>query len=260
MRYFFEIAYNGAPYNGWQSQNNATGVQAVLERVLSTAFREPIEVVGSGRTDTGVHCEQQFFHADISRPFSPQDMMHKLNAFLPKDIAIGSIRPVRSDAHARYSALSRTYQYRITRRKNPFLEGLALYFFKPVDIQTLNTAASLLLGKQDFESFSKVNTDVNHFLCDITRAEWQEKGDLLEFTITANRFLRGMVRATVGTLLDVGTGRISLDDLRAILLSRDRRKAGANVPPQGLYLVRVEYPEDVFINLPEHSGETPAHA
>jgi len=250
MRYFFEIAYNGTPYSGWQSQNNATSVQGEVERVLSTAFREPIEIVGSGRTDAGVHCEQQFFHADIERPFDPEQMLYKLNSFLPKDIAFGAIRPVRADAHARYSALARTYIYRITRRKNPFLEGLALHFFRPVDVQTLNEASSLLLGKQDFESLSKVNTDVNHFLCDITRAEWQENGHMLEFTITANRFLRGMVRATVGTLLDVGTGRTSLDDLRAILQSKDRRKAGANVPPQGLYLVRVDYPEDVFVTTP----------
>lgn len=248
MRYFFEIAYNGTRYNGWQSQNNGTGVQGVVERVLSTVFRETISIVGSGRTDTGVHCEQQFFHADIGQAFAADQMVQRLNSFLPVDIAIGSIRGVRADAHARYSAVARTYQYRITRRKDPFSEGLAWHFFKPVDVPTLNAAASLLLGKQDFECFSKVKTDVNHFLCDITQAMWQEKGPTLEFTITANRFLRGMVRATVGTLLDVGMGRIGLADFSAILQSKDRRQAGANVPPQGLYLVRVDYPADIFIS------------
>jgi tRNA pseudouridine38-40 synthase len=247
MRYFFEISYNGGHYNGWQSQNNALGVQTVVENALTKLLREEIKIVGSGRTDTGVHCEQQFFHADIEKEFDTNTLIQKLNSFLPKDIAIPFIHKVKPDAHARYDAVERTYIYRITRTKNPFLDGLALYYFKSVNIDLMNKAASSMLGSHDFESFSKVKTDVNHFLCDIKKAEWKEHGASLEFTITANRFLRGMVRATVGTLLDVGSEKISLKEFQAILQVRDRKKAGANVPPHGLYLVKVKYPSSVFI-------------
>lgn len=247
MRYLFEISYNGTHYAGWQSQHNAVGVQAIVEQALTKLLREEIKIVGSGRTDTGVHCEQQFFHADIEKSFEVQNLLQRLNSLLPKDISIQSIRKVKPDASARYAAVERTYQYRITRRKNPFLEGLAWHYFKPVDIQTLNKAAALLVGEHDFECFSKVKTDVNHFICDIKKASWKEEGDGLEFTITANRFLRGMVRAIVGTLLDVGSGKISLKELDIIIKSKDRKKAGANVPAHGLYLVRVKYPATIFI-------------
>jgi tRNA pseudouridine38-40 synthase len=248
MRYFFEIAYNGKNYAGWQSQANATGIQTVVEDALSKLLRTPIRIVGSGRTDTGVHCEQQFFHCDLEKlPYDSPTLLQKINSFLPKDVAIASIRQVKDDASARYDAVERTYHYRITRKKNPFKEGLAWHYFKTVDVQTMNSAAALLLGEHDFECFSKVKTDVNHFLCDIKKAAWREEGDLLEFTITANRFLRGMVRAVVGTLLDVGTGKTSLKEFQAILQSRDRKKAGANVPPYGLYLSKVKYPPSVFV-------------
>lgn len=247
MRYFFEIAYNGANYNGWQSQHNGTGVQTVVEDALSKLLQTPVKIVGSGRTDTGVHCEQQFFHVDIEGAFDIPRLVQKLNSFLPRDIVIPAIRPVKADASARYDAVERTYRYQITRKKNPFLEGLAWHFFKPVDVEAMNRAAALLLGEHDFECFSKVKTDVNHFLCEIKQADWKEQGDMLLFTITANRFLRGMVRAVVGTLLDVGTGKISQKDFQHILKSRDRKKAGANVPPQGLYLTRVKYTPGVFI-------------
>lgn len=246
MRFFFEIAYNGSHYAGWQSQHNAVGVQTIVEQALTKLLREEVKIVGSGRTDTGVHCEQQFFHADIEKSFEAQHLLQRLNSLLPKDISIQSIRKVKPDVSARYAAVERTYQYRITRRKNPFLEGLAWHYFKPVDIQTLNKAAALLVGEHDFECFSKVKTDVNHFICDIKKASWKEEGDRLEFTITANRFLRGMVRAIVGTLLDVGSGKISLKVLDAIIKSKDRKKAGANVPAHGLYLVRVKYPTTIF--------------
>lgn len=246
MRYFFEIAYNGTTYNGWQNQKNATGVQTVVEEALSTILRKKVEIVGSGRTDTGVHCEQQFFHVDLEEELEKGPFLQKLNSFLPKAIAINSIRRVKDDAHARYDAVERTYHYRITRKKDPFLEGLAWYYFKPADVARMNEAASLMLGSHDFECFSKVKTDVDHFLCDIKKASWKEEGDRLEFTITANRFLRGMVRAVVGTLLDVGSGKISIQDFKRILESRDRKKAGQNVPPHGLYLAKVKYPSVVF--------------
>jgi tRNA pseudouridine38-40 synthase len=248
MRYFFEIAYNGKNYNGWQSQHTGIGVQSVVENALGTIFRQEVPIVGSGRTDTGVHCEQQFFHVDLNTEFDSRLYIQKLNSLLPKDIAIRSIRAVKPVMSARHDAIERTYQYFITRKKDPFLEGLAWHFFKDVDLQTMNKAAALLLGEQDFECFSKVKTDVNHFLCEIKKAVWTEDGDKLIFTITANRFLRGMVRAVVGTLLDLGTGKISMKDFQEIIHSRDRRKAGANVPPQGLFLMQVKYPDNVFLN------------
>lgn len=245
MRYFFEISYHGAPFAGWQRQPNAVGVQAVVEDALSKLLREPIEIVGSGRTDTGVHCEQQFFHADIAQTIDVGQLRHKLNAFLPSGIAIHDIFPVRDNAHARYDATARSYQYRITTEKDPFADGLAWFFFKDLDVRTMNEAAALIVGEHDFGCFSKVNTDVNHFLCTIHHAAWQEQGHRLMFDITANRFLRGMVRAIVGTLIDVGTGKTSLEQFRDILASRDRRRAGANAPPHGLYLVKVVYPATI---------------
>lgn len=247
-RYFFEIAYKGTNYAGWQSQANATGVQTVVENALSKLLRSETKIVGSGRTDTGVHCLQQFFHADIDKPFNEQDLLHRLNAFLPRDIAIRSVRAVKADASARYTALSRTYEYHITLVKDPMKTGLALHYFKPLNIQTMNKAAALLRGEHDFECFSKVKTDVNHFLCNIKQASWRQEGTKLVFTISANRFLRGMVRAIVGTLLDVGTGKISMSEFKNIVSSKDRKRAGANVDPHGLYLVKVNYPKSIFID------------
>lgn len=247
MRYFFEIAYHGGHYHGWQSQHNAIGVQTVVENVMSKILRTPVQIVGSGRTDTGVHCEQQFFHTDLSAELDPDQLLLNLNSFLPGDIAIKSIKPVRSDASARYDAVERTYRYEITRVKNPFRQGLSWHYFKALEIENMNKAAALLLGEHDFECFSKVKTDVNHFLCEVKKAGWVEKSDRLIFTISANRFLRGMVRAIVGTLLDVGTGKITQEEFAAILQGRDRKRAGANVPAQGLYLERVKYPSRIFI-------------
>src|SRR5688572_30382034 len=246
-RYFFEISYNGTNYAGWQSQHNATGVQTIVEETLSKLLRTEIKIVGSGRTDTGVHCEQQFFHADIEKEFEEKNFVLRINSLLPKDISIYSFRTVIPNANARYNAVERTYQYRITRVKNPFLQGLAWHYFKPADIKTMNEAAALLIGEQDFESFSKVKTEVNHFWCHIKKASWEEKEYEMEFTITANRFLRGMVRAIVGTLLDVGSGKISVTEFQSIIKSKDRKKAGANVPPEGLYLTNVKYPAGIFV-------------
>lgn len=247
MRYFFEIAYHGANYSGWQSQENAVGVQAVIENVMSKMFRTPVSIIGSGRTDTGVHCEQQFFHTELDKDFEPDLLIQKLNSFLPRDIAIKSIAKVKADASARYDALERTYRYEITRVKNPFLQGLSWHYFKAVKVENMNRAAALLVGEHDFECFSKVKTDVNHFICEVKKAQWVEKDDKLIFTISANRFLRGMVRAVVGTLLDVGTGKITQKEFVSILQSKDRKKAGANVPALGLYLERVKYPARIFI-------------
>lgn len=247
MRYLFSISYLGTHYNGWQTQANATGVQEIVEKALSQILRTKIAIVGSGRTDTGVHCKNQYFHADLPAKVNPQTLAPNLNAFLPGDIAINSIQLIHPEASARYHAAQRSYQYIITRKKNPLLLGLAWYCFKKLDIPTMNKAASLLTGIHDFECFSKVKTDVNHFVCTVKKAKWTVKGDLLLFDITANRFLRGMVRAIVGTLVDVGSGKISLKEFETIFKSRDRRKAGMNVPAEGLYLMDVKYSKRIFL-------------
>ena len=248
MRYFFEISYNGTNFHGWQSQANAIGVQQEVEEVFEKLFRNRIEIVGSGRTDTGVHCIKQFFHADFERELDVLVIQQKLNSFLPKSISINSIRKVKPDAHARYSAIERAYEYRITRVKNPFYQDYAYLFFKDLNIQTMNKAAALLVGEHDFQCFSKVNTDVNHFICNLKKAKWRNVNGLLVFNIVANRFLRGMVRAIVGTLLDVGTGKTSLKEFQQIMKSKDRKKAGMNVPSSGLYLLDVKYPKRIFID------------
>jgi tRNA pseudouridine38-40 synthase len=247
MRYFFEISYLGTNYNGWQTQPNGRGVQELVEKALSNLCKIKVPITGSGRTDAGVHCASQYFHADINWPAKTSDLLHRLNSFLPRDISIKSIRPVKADANARFDAKSRTYNYIITRKKDPMLQGRALYFFKPLDIKAMKKATKLLAGTHDFESFSKVKTDVNHFSCSIYKAEWIEMDDLLIFKITGNRFLRGMVRAIVGTLLDVGVGKISILDFKQIISGKDRRRAGMNVAPEGLYLMQVTYPASVFL-------------
>ena len=247
MRYLFSIAYLGTHYHGWQTQTNAEGVQEVVEKAMSKILRTKIAIVGSGRTDTGVHCRRQYFHADVAEPLNEKAFLINLNALLPRDIAIHAIQQIHPEASARYHATQRTYQYIITRRKDPLLLGLAWHCFKPFDVATMNKAAALLIGAHDFECFSKVKTDVNHFICTIKKAKWTAKGDLLIFDISANRFLRGMVRAIVGTLIDVGTGKISINDFEIILKNKDRKQAGMNVPANGLYLVDVKYPRKVFL-------------
>ncbi len=246
-RYFFEITYRGTAYAGWQSQKNALGIQDVVEDALGKLLGTPIKITASGRTDAGVHCVQQFFHCDIEKPFQPDVLRQKLNSFLPRDIAIRSIRPVKSTAHARYSARERTYEYRITTEKDPLLLGLALHFYRPLDVNAMNRAAAALVGEHDFTSFSKVHTDVHHFRCTVKKALWQQRGSKLVFTITANRFLRGMVRAIVGTLLQAGTGKITVNEFEQIMKQKNRRAAGPNADAQGLYLMRVKYPPSVFL-------------
>jgi len=246
-RYFFQISYLGTHYHGWQSQNNAVGIQEIVEKVMSTILREKITITGSGRTDTGVHCVKQYFHCDIEKEFSNEKLMIQLNSYLPKDIAIHNIQKVKPEASARYDAFERTYEYHVTRVKDPIRTGLSFCYFKELDLPTMNKAAALLVGTHDFECFSKVKTDVNHFICELKEAHWNQKKDLLVFTVTANRFLRGMVRAIVGTLLDVGTGKISIKEFQEIIKSKDRKKAGMNVPPEGLYLMDVKYPKSIFI-------------
>ena len=245
MRYFLDIAYKGTGYHGWQIQQNAHSVQEELENALQKIFARKIETLASGRTDTGVHAEQQIVHFDLDEEFTPQHI-YKLNCVLPKDIAVKDFFPVKVDAHARFDASSRSYEYRITRVKDPFLIESAYLFERPLDIIKMNEAAVLLLNHQDFESFSKVHTDVKNFNCDIYLARWKEKNNLLLFEIEANRFLRGMVRAIVGTLISVGLEKTSVKEFEDIILARNRSKAGAAAPPQGLFLTRIKYPDSVY--------------
>ncbi|MDX1629360.1 MAG: tRNA pseudouridine(38-40) synthase TruA [Fulvivirga sp.] len=246
MRYLFEIAYDGSNYHGWQRQENAITVQEVVEEALTTICQETISVTGSGRTDTGVHCRQQFFHADIDKKIKPQKLMFRLNSYLPADIAIYAIKKIKPEAHARFDATQRAYEYYITTLKSPFKTGYTYYFSKPLDIKTMNEAAALLEGEKDFQAFSKVKTEVNNFICNITQAEWRQEGELITFHISANRFLRGMVRAIVGTLLEVGQHKLSVKEFKQVMDSKDRRKAGAAAPAAGLFLTAVEYPTDIF--------------
>lgn len=247
QRYFFEVAYLGTNYHGWQIQPNAITVQEVVNTSLSTVLQNEINVVGSGRTDTGVHCKQQFFHADLQTEINTNDLCYKINSLLPYDISIASITTVGNEAHARFDATSRSYEYHINTQKDPFAKELSYYFSKPLNIQNMNEAAALLCGgMKDYEAFSKVKTSVNNFLCEIHHAAWEEKSSSLIFYITANRFLRGMVRAIVGTLLDIGEGRKSVKNMSDIIASKDRQQAGRAVPAHGLYLTEVIYPRNIY--------------
>lgn len=245
MRYFIAFSYFGKHYHGWQKQPNAITVQEILEDALSKLLRKSISMMGAGRTDTGVHAKQMFAHFDTPTINDLADLVYRLNAFLPEDISVTEIFKVPDEAHARFDATERTYEYWVTQQKNPFLTDAAYYFKYPLDIKKMNAAAELFLTHSDFECFSKSKTDVNTYLCDIKKASWTQKNELLVFTISADRFLRNMVRAIVGTLLEVGEGKISLDDVKTILKSGDRGKAGPSVPAKGLYLTAVNYPKTI---------------
>ncbi len=212
---------------------------------MSTLLREPISVVGAGRTDTGVHAKQMFAHFDSLNPFESDELTQRLNAFLPEDISIRNIKKVTSDAHARFDAIERTYEYWVVMEKNPFLEKRAHRVLKPLEVGDMNKAATILMEYTDFECFSKSNSDVKTFICDVREAHWQLDGEKLIFTISADRFLRNMVRAIVGTLLDVGLGKRSPEEIRTIIASKNRSEAGVSVPAKGLYLTKVVYPETI---------------
>lgn len=242
MRFFLQFSYNGTRYHGWQSQPNAITVQETLTKALSVVLnQEKMDIMGAGRTDTGVHARQMFAHFDYENSIDVKSTVHKLNSYLPKDIAVSDIIKVSENAHARFDATQRTYEYHINWTKNVFLDELSWYYAKPLNIEAMNEAANLLLNFTDFECFSKVHTDVNTFNCKITHAKWEGIGDQLIFTISADRFLRNMVRAIVGTLVYVGLGKISKSDFIAIIESKDRKKAGFSVPAHGLYLTQIKY-------------------
>jgi tRNA pseudouridine38-40 synthase len=242
-RYFLEIAYKGTAYAGWQRQQNAEGVQAKIEYCLSKILGQPLEIMGSGRTDAGVHASQQFAHFDAPQAIADlAALRHRLNAFLPKDIAIRAIYRVADSAHARFDAKTRAYRYEIVMEKPIFESERVYYTTQKLDFERLQKTAALFLGRQNFESFSKVHTEVNNFYCEIYRSEWIQNSPYhWVYHVCANRFLRGMVRALVGTMLEVSKGKTNITQIPLILAAQDRRKAGAAAPACGLCLSEVRY-------------------
>jgi tRNA pseudouridine38-40 synthase len=246
QRYFIQLSYKGTNYHGWQIQPNAVSVQEVMEKALSTILREEISVVGAGRTDTGVHASFFVLHFDSEKSnFDQINLVYKLNRFLPPDIAVSKIFRVNREAHARFSAISRTYKYYISSEKNPFRIDTSYHYAVSLDVQKMNEAASILFDYEDFTSFSRLHTDVKTNNCKICHAEWSREGDQLIFTIKADRFLRNMVRAVVGTLLEVGRGKLSVKEFRQIIEMKDRGAAGASAPAEGLFLSHIEYPKEI---------------
>ena len=241
MRYFLELAYNGKNYHGWQIQPDAISVQEKLNNALSTILQKKIAVVGAGRTDTGVHASQMFAHFDVDKVLKG-DYVFKLNSILPNDIVVYKVFLVDDEKHARFNALSRSYQYKIWLGRNPFLlDSTWQIHSQKLDISLMNKAANLLLEYRDFQTFSKVKTDVYTYNCNITEAVWVQNKNDLTFNITANRFLRNMVRAIVGTLVDVGLGKITVKDFKEIIESKNRSNAGLSVPAKGLFLTEIKY-------------------
>ena len=247
-RYFIEFSYCGSAYHGWQRQPNALSVQEVLEEALSRLLKQEISVIGAGRTDTGVHARQMFAHFDmVIEEKQAQELVFQLNNFLPIDIVISSLKKVRPGAHARFDAVERSYEYYLSIEKDPFNHPFHYYLKKAPDVDLMNDAAKILLNYNDFQCFSKSNTDVKTFLCNIKIADWQFNGKEFVFSITANRFLRNMVRAIVGTLLEIGLKKRKVEDLIHVIESKDRSQAGYSVPAKGLFLTEIIYPKDIYI-------------
>ena len=240
MRYRIDLSYVGTRYHGWQSQPNATSVQETLEDALGKVLREKISVTGCGRTDTGVHAEYYVAHFDANAEIDSKTT-DRINGLLPDDISVFSIEHADENFHARFDAKKRSYKYVITQRKNPFLKGFAWYVRNPLDLPKMQEAANRLFDYTDFTSFSKLHTDVKTNNCKIYRAEFEKDDNIIVFRISADRFLRNMVRAIVGTLVDVGKGKITVDDFCKIIELKDRCEAGQSVPADGLFLTEVEY-------------------
>ncbi len=244
VRYFIEFSYNGKNYFGYQIQPNAVSVQEEMEKALSTLLREEIKTTGAGRTDTGVHAKKIFAHFDTEKILH-EDLPRKLNSFLPADISVKRIFPVKNDFHARFDATYRTYEYYISLEKNPFTEESAWqHWRRPLDINPMNEACKILFEYEDFTSFAKLHTDNKTNLCKIYKAEWEQHGSELKFTVSANRFLRNMVRAIVGTMVEIGAGKLKPEDLRKVIENKNRNSAGTSAPAHGLYLVDVGYDFD----------------
>ncbi len=244
-RYFMQLAYKGTNFSGWQRQKNNKSVQGTLEKALSTALRENITVSGAGRTDAGVHAKFYVAHFDAQNDFRPDVLVKRVNGLTPADINIYKIFEPPVKAHARFDALSRTYKYFVHTSRNPFIEDYSYYIYWEPDLDKMQKATDILFEFTDFKAFSKSHSGVKHYLCNIYDARWERFGDKLVFTIKANRFLRNMVRAIVGTLLDIGRGRLEVEDFRRIIQARDRRAATFSAPAQGLFLVDIEYPDNI---------------
>ena len=254
MRYFLKLSYNGANFHGWQSQPNAVGVQQIIEEALSVVTRLPISIVGAGRTDAGVHARQMFAHFDLPEPISDKGrFLLSINRIVGKDIAFLDLIQVADDAHARFDATERIYKYFVSFEKSPFLHPYSWRSPSDLDIVKMNEAAKILISTSDFTSFAKLHSDSKTNICKVSEAVWQpinqdstEKSFLMDngivFTIAADRFLRNMVRAIVGTLVDVGRGKLSLDGFRDIIGKKDRCSAGTSMPPHALFLWKVKYP------------------
>lgn len=241
MRYFIQFSYFGKHYFGYQRQPKQISVQQVLEESLSTLLRKEIKVTGAGRTDTGVHARKIFAHFDVQNAL-PADIVYRLNSLLPPDIAVQHAFEVNAELHARFDAKYRTYEYLITTRKDPFLQDFAWQFTrKKLDIERMNAACKILFEYDDFESFSKTGADNKTTFCKIYKAKWTEQEDIVKFTVSADRFLRNMVRAIVGTMIEIGTGKLKPEDLRTIIEAKDRGFAGSSAPAQGLFLTDVGY-------------------
>ncbi len=244
-RYALEIAYKGTQFHGWQLQPNCNSVQAEMQKALSLLCREEVHCLGCGRTDAGVHAKQFILHFEINGEL-PENIVYKLNHLLTRDISTYHLYNVSPNFSARFDCTERSYEYHIHQKPNPFLTEYSWYFFKPLDLELMNKAAEKLLLHKDFKAFCKANSQVNHYECDVRQAVWTQEGDRLLFKITANRFLRNMVRAIVGTLVEIGEGKITLDDFEQTIISQDRRESGQSAPPQGLFLARVVYPPGTF--------------
>lgn len=244
-RYFLEVAYVGTNYSGFQIQQNAVTIQQKIEEALTIFFKQTIPLTGSSRTDAGVHAKQNFFHFDFLENINSK-VLYNINSILPNDIAVKNIFNVPPEAHCRFNAISRTYNYYIYKNKNPFLNNRAWYYPYPINIQLLNEAATTILTYNNFEAFSKQNTQVNNFICNIQQSFWQQESETLMYHIQANRFLRGMVRALVATMLMVGRNQITIHQFKEIIESQNASNTNFSSPAHGLYLEKVEYPENLF--------------
>lgn len=247
-RYFIFISYRGTSYHGWQLQPDAVTVQQVLDNALSVVLSEKISTTGAGRTDAGVHALLFCAHFDsISEDLNTsENLVFRLNQFLPKDISVYSIKRVLQDANARYSAISRTYQYNISRTKDPFFENSSWFLHGNIDIVSMNQASRLLLNHSDFTSFSKLHSGAKTNICKVYSARWEEIDNRLVFTIRADRFLRNMVRAIVGTMTEIGFGKMNLAEFEEIIFAKNRSRAGKSAPAQGLFLTGIEYPDEIY--------------
>jgi tRNA pseudouridine38-40 synthase len=248
-RYFIFISFKGTAYHGWQIQPNAVTVQKILDDALSVVLNEKITTTGAGRTDAGVHAMMFCAHFDaLSDDLTRRNnLIFKLNRYLPDDISVYSLRKVFPDANARFSALSRTYKYFITRTKDPFFNTSSWYIYGNIELTAMNEAAQLLIGHSDFTSFSKLHSDTKNNICKIYKALWEEVDNRLVFTIKADRFLRNMVRAIVGTMIEIGSGKKNLIEFEEIILAKDRCRAGKSAPAKGLFLENIEYPAQIYM-------------